>query len=573
MAMLVARDYQVEAVNSIFHFLITYAMQKERMPAVAMPTGTGKAFCIADFLRQLFFRYGSQRVLIATHVKELVEQNYEEFMGLWPQAPAGIYSAGLGQKDMYSRITFCGVASIVNVIEQFGKIDLMLIDECHLLSQDDESMYMRIINHLKSINPDFRVVGFTATPWRAGQGMITDDGIFTDLCFNITDMASFNRLIREGYLIPLISKPTQTLLDVDGVGMRMGDFNTKQLDLAVNKDAVTWAAIQETMLYADSRNSWLVFATSLEHCEKIRIMLEYVGISCRVVHSKMKKKVRDTNIRDWKAGAFTAIINMGVLTTGINHPGLDLIVMLRPTASTVLWVQMLGRGTRPLFMPGYDISTLEGRLASIAASPKRNCLCLDFAGNIKRLGPINDPVLPRKKGEKTGEVPIKECPECTAYNHLSARYCGGYPKDSPIENVEGCGHEFVFQTKLRQSASSEEIIKDDHPVTAVYPVQHVTYAEHRKAGRPACIKISYYCGLSRFTEYQHFEMGGGVRNRAMAFWKERTTLPFPLSTAHALTLVDKLTVPTHVRVWINKVNPEIIAVAFNGSFDPQIIAV
>ncbi len=567
--MLVARDYQVAAVDSIFNFLITYAMQKDRMPVVAMPTGTGKAFCIADFLKKLYAGYQNQRVLVMTHVKELVEQNYLEFMGLWPTAPAGIYSAGLSQKDMYAKITFCGVASIVNVIEQFGKIDLMLIDECHLLSQDDESMYMRIINHLKIVNPNLRVIGFTATPWRAGQGKITEDGIFTDLCFDITGMASFNWLIREGYLIPLISKPTQTILDTDGVGMRMGDFNNKQLDLAVNKDAVTWSAIQETMLYAEHRNSWLVFGTSLDHCEKIRMMLDYCGVSCRVVHSKMKKKERDANIRDWKAGVFTAIINMGVLTTGINHPGLDMIVMLRPTASTVLWVQMLGRGTRPLFMPGYDLTTTAGRLASIAASVKRNCLCLDFAGNIKRLGPINDPVLPRKKGEKTGEVPIKECPECTMYNHLSARFCGGSSEPS----AEGCGHEFVFQTKLRQTASSDEIIKEDHPVTAEYAVQHVTYVEHRKTGKPPCIKVSYYCGLTRFTEYVHFEMAGAPANRAREFWRARTEVPLPTSTAHALMLVQGLTVPTHVRVWINKPNPEIIAVAFNGSFDPQIIAV
>lgn len=565
--MLTARDYQVEAVNSIFNFFATIP-DVNRHPVVAMPTGTGKAFCIADFLKQAYAMYANQRVLIATHVKELIDQNYDEFMGLWPTAPAGIYSAGLGQKDLHAKITFCGIASIVKVIEQFGKIDLMLIDECHLLSQDDESMYMVVINFLKALNPNFRVIGFTATPWRAGQGRITEDGIFTDLCFDITDMRSFNRLIKEGYLIPLISKPTTTLLDVTGVHMRLGDFNKKELGIACNKDEVTWAAIQETMLHAHGRKSWLVFATSLDHCDKIRQMLEYVGVSCRVVHSKMKKTERDTNIREWKAGVFTAIINMGILTTGVNHPALDLIVMLRPTASTVLWVQALGRGTRPVFAPGFDITTLLGRLAAIAASDKHNTLVLDFAGNIKRLGPINDPVIPRKKGEKTGEVPIKECPACTMYNHLSARYCGGSPEPS----AEGCGEEFIFQTKLRQTASSEQVIKiDEPPEVNAYAVDHVTYIEHHKAGKPPSIKVSYFCGLTKFTEYVHFELDGFARRKANTFWRERTQIPFPATTAEAMTIISRLAVPTHIRVWVNKAFPEVIAVTFTGSWETPII--
>jgi DNA repair protein RadD len=232
-----------------------------------------------------------------------------------------------------------------------------------------------------------------------------------------------------------------------------------------------------------------------------------------------------------------------------------------------LWVQMLGRGTRPFFALGFDLSTIVGRLAAIAASVKHNCLCLDFAGNIKRLGPINDPVIPRKKGEKTGEVPIKECPHCKNYNHLSARYCGG----EPYVTVEGCGEEFLFQTKLRQSASTEEVMKDDTPVVNVYPVDHVTYTEHHKAGKPPSVKVSYFCGLTKFTEYVHFELEGFALRKARPWWRERTQAPFPETTAQALMVVPTLSVPTHIKVWTNKAFPEILGVTFTGSFEQPII--
>src|SRR5439155_5126133 len=144
---------------------------------------------------------------------------------------------------------------------------------------------------------------------------------------------------------------------------------------------------------------------------------------------------------------------------------------LRPTMSSKLWVQMLGRGTRPLFIKeGYDLTTIQGRLASIAASPKQNVLVMDFAGNIKRCGPINDPIVPKKKGASKGEAPIKICDSCGMYNHISARFCGG----EPYSTVMGCGAEFVFQVKLTKQASTQEVIRTEAPVIETYRVEQIT---------------------------------------------------------------------------------------------------
>ena len=175
-----------------------------------MPTGTGKSLVIAGFLESIYRQYPMQKVLVLTHVKELIEQNCEKLLALWPTAPAGVFSAGLKRKDIHDRIIFAGIASIAKHAEKFGCVHLVIIDEAHLVSPSEETMYHKFLAALRVVNPHIKVIGLTATPWRLGQGKITEDGIFTDVCFDITSISAFNRLIQEGYLSPLIPRRTTT---------------------------------------------------------------------------------------------------------------------------------------------------------------------------------------------------------------------------------------------------------------------------------------------------------------------------------------------------------------------------
>ncbi|CAB4194469.1 DEXDc domain containing protein [uncultured Caudovirales phage] len=520
---------------------------------------TGKSVVIAMFLQRIFAAYPFQKVLVLTHVKELIEQNYAKLKAFWPAAPAGINSSGLKKRDIKHQIIFGGIASVVKHATEFGCVHLLLIDEAHLVSPAEETMYQLFIAILKKTNPQLKVVGFTATPWRLGQGKITEDGIFTDICFDLTTLSAFNKLIRDGYLCPLVPKQTHLQLDVSNVHKLGGEYKANELQLAVNKDKVTYEALTETLKHAVGRYSWLVFAAGVDHAISITSMLQHLGVDARCVHSKMSDKERDRNIADWKNGVFTAIVNNGILTTGIDHPALDLIIMLRPTASTVLWIQMLGRGTRPFYWEGYDLSTAEGRIAAMMASHKHNCLVLDFAGNTARLGPINDPVIPRKKGEGTGEAPIRICDACGMYNHASARFCGGHPYPSS----EGCGHAFEFETKIKQSASTTELIKSDIPVKEEFQVSSVNFSVHAKAGKPPSLKVTYFCGLRRFTEYVHFELPGWGQRKAREWWTLRDKDGIlPDTTEQANMLAPKLPQPQRILVWTNKPFPEILNVSF-----------
>lgn len=544
------RDYQAFAIDSIFQY---FASGNAGNPLVAAPTGTGKSVIIAGFLDKVFKWFPNQKILVLTHVKELIQQNYEKLIAVWPQAPAGVYSSGLRKRDTMQQIIFGGIASVARKHAAFGRVDLILIDEAHLVNPEEEGMYRGFIAKLKEVNPLIKVVGFTATPWRLGHGKITDDGIFTDICCDMTGIEAFNWLIAQGYLLPLVPKQTELMLDVDGVHKRGGEFIQGELQTAVDKHEITEKAVLEAIELGQNRNAWLVFAAGVEHAIHIAEIMNAHGIPTAAVHSKLADTERDQILADFKAGKLRCVTNNNVLTTGFDHPGIDLILMLRPTASSVLWVQMLGRGTRPLFADGYDMSSTEGRLASIQASGKHNCLVLDFAGNTRRLGQINDPVVPRKKGEKGGEAPVRLCEECNTYNHASARHCAY------------CGHEFHIQTKLKQAASTQALIKVDAPIVEVFKVDHITYTRHEKVGKPPMMKATYYCGLRMFSEFVCVEHEGFAQSKARRWWRERSDLTFPSETAEALELADQLRSATHLRIWINKQFPEILATCFDGT--------
>lgn len=543
--MIQARDYQVEAVQSIFRYFEKHGAEAGN-PVIAMPTGTGKSIVIADFLKKVISKWPNQRIMCVTHVKELIKQNYEKLIMLWPFAPAGIYSAGLNRRDIHDSIIFGGIASVAKRAAEFGRIDLLMIDEAHLLSPNDDTLYQKFIRELKARNPFLKVIGLTATPYRLGHGHIADGELFHHVCFDITGIESFTRLIAEGYLSPLVPKNTKTLLDTEGVHVRGGEFIASELQIAVDKDEVTYAALREALELGHDRRHILVFASGVEHSCNIRNMLESMGEIAEVVHSKLASGERDRALESFQNGKARWLVGNNIFTTGFDSPWVDCIVCLRPTASSVLWVQMLGRGTRP-----YD--GLQMPWGAYDPIPKMNCLALDFANNTRRLGPINDPVVPRKKGEGGGTAPVKECLVCNTWNHISARECFI------------CGSKFDIAVKIQQEAGTLDLIVGELPQIEVFEVETITYRTYSKIGKPNSIKATYYCGLSSFSEWLCFEHQGYPAKLARDWWRFRTDLGVPVDCDDALSILPTIAAPTHLRVWINQKHPKIMAQCFDGT--------
>jgi DNA repair protein RadD len=542
------RDYQIAAVESIFNYYRT----NNGNPIVAMPTGTGKSLVIGGFVWQSFMRFGpaQNRLLMLTHVKELIEQNARQLQRVWPQAPLGIYSAGLNQKDTMQPIIYGGVRSVVNNLPAFGYRDAMLVDEGHLISPKGGTTYQKIIDYFTNINPNFRVIMFTATPYRVGQGMLTDgkNAIATDICFDITDTNSFNRLIAEGYLAPLISFPKEIGVDFSNFNVVNGDFNQRQVEDAFDITAITERALAEVLRYGHNRRCWLIFASGKDHAEHIAGMLMSYGIVAAAIHDGLSSAERTARLRAFKAGQIRCLVNYNILTTGFDFAPIDLIVMLRATMSPGLWVQMLGRGTRP-YNPNNPGDVDPRRFPDF----KQNCLVLDFGRNGKRLGPINDVKIPGQSSGKKGRLPVRDCLKCGCENHISARVC------------VNCGEPFTFEVKIDDEVTQDELLRGDTPVVEWFDIERVFYMKYttRTKGEDV-LKASYYCTNGKnYTElvfFGHPRMAGKARSW---FRQRHSADPIPNTVDEALRYNHEFRQPSRIKVWTNKNYPEILSVEFN----------
>lgn len=545
------RDYQEWAVRRLFQFFEEHPTGN---PVVAMPTGTGKSVVIGGFIKEVMTRFPRQKIVKLTHVKELIQQNMDKLLTLWPTAPAGVYSAGLGRKEIDRQIIYAGIASAVKVAERFGHVDLVLIDEAHLVSPKQNTMYAAFLEKLQTVNPNLRVIGFTATNYRMGQGMLTEPGgLFTHTPVDMTGIEPFNWFIAQGYLVPLVPYRTETQLNVEGVRTSGGEYKQGELQAAVDRDEITRVALEEAADSAQDRKCWMVFATGIDHTEHVTDRLNAMGIPATCVHSKTPAKVRDQRLQDLKRGKYRAMVNNGVLTTGFDHPGIDAEIILRPTRSPGLWVQILGRGTRPVYEPGHDLTTPEGRNRAIQESDKQDCLVLDFAGNTARLGPINDPVLPKPPGQKkkgNAVAPVRLCDECNCYNHASARTC------------VHCGAEFPRSVGIHVVPGTDDLIAQVTPKIETFRVDHVAYSVHNKPGRPPSLRVNYFCGLRRFTEWVCFEHKGLPLHKSHEWWRNRAEGEVPQTVKEALERLDEVKAPTSINVWLNKKYPEVMSYDF-----------
>jgi DNA repair protein RadD len=346
-------------------------------------------------------------------------------------------------------------------------------------------------------------------------------------------MESFNDLVKRGYLSKLVTKATKLEMATSDLHIRGGDFIDKEMSLAFDRPGVTDKALDEVVKYGEDYKKWLIFAIDIEHAEHIAENLLQRGIPTGVIHSKME--MNRARILDlYRSDKLKCIVNVNVLTTGFDHPGIDLIALLRPTCSPVIHVQTVGRGLR----------VVDG---------KDHCLVLDFAGNTARLGPINDIHIKEKRKKGDGGEPItKTCPECDTICHPTLKIC------------EVCGHKFKFKVGISVSSSGMDIVKEGGQKW--FEVTHVSYALHEKQNAPTSVLVRYHCGLRMFKEWICIEHKGyaGHKARGWVKWRYPDAPELALTTAEELLSVsDNLNQPTEIKVDDSKRYPVIIDYKFN----------
>jgi DNA repair protein RadD len=505
------RPYQRAAIDGIF----SYFDKSYGNPLVIMPTGTGKSVVIGGFIREAFEAFPDTRIVMLTHVKELLAQNFAALIRMWPEAPAGLYSAGLNKRDIGAEILIAGIQSIHKKAYHVQRCDIVIIDECHLIGKSAGGMYNTFLKELRDINPYLKVIGFTATPYRTDSGKLHegDGALFTDIAVDIPILDMFE----QGYLSPVTTQPTTTVLDVTGVGTVAGEFNAGQLERAMMGGDNSAQAVQEIVTLGADRRSWLVFCAGVDHAIQVRDAIRAHGVSCETVTGDTPAGERDRMLRDFKSGKLRALTNANVLTTGFDAPRVDLLAFMRPTKSVCLYVQMTGRGTR-------------------LADGKEDCLVLDFAGNIARHGPIDLIDVKSKEKGDGGEAPTKDCPECGKENYAGVRLC-----------VE-CGYEFPPSEKEIAEKASEAAIISTQNVPFWADVDDVTYRRHKKEGKPDSLMVDYLCGLQRYREWVCIEHTGAPRQNAANWWMAHSAEPLPNTVTDALAMETRLRRPTSIRI-------------------------
>jgi DNA repair protein RadD len=546
------RDYQDYAIGQPFKY---FENGNVGNPLLLMPTGTGKSHVVAGIVERALTAYPQTRIVMMTETKELVSQNYQKLKENWPEAPVGIYCDGLDRKQLHYPVTFGTIQSLISVVDALGFIDFVIVDEAHGISEDEDTQYRQFMQRLarpreQGGNPHVKVIGLTATGFRMKQGMLTqgDNPLFTDIIVDMTDLDSYNWFFEQGYLVPPIPRPTGVKYDLKNVKIKGGEYDQKSMQEEVDTQKKNEAVVLELLNHGQNRHCGIVFASGVDHCQHLVEIFEYYGESATWVASRgMSTKQRDRNIQAYKEGEFKWMINNGILTTGFDHPPIDIMGIPRLLLSPGLWGQMLGRGTRPLFAPGFNLATVEGRLASIAASTKQNCMVLDFGNNTTRLGQINAPRIPKPAERKReGDAPVRICGQCGCYCHASARICWS------------CGYEFPRYLKFDERSSTTELVANSRsaPVCAPryeeVPVDRVTYQQWKKPGKTDSIKVTFHCGRKTYSEWICIEHEGVAGRIARDWWRKFSgEREVPETVAAALLQTDKLRTPKAIEVATN----------------------
>jgi DNA repair protein RadD len=467
--------FQRDAVDFTLNGLV-----KRQNPLISLPTGMGKSLVCAGLIKEALQHWPTINILVLAHRKELLTQNAEKLMHIAPEIPFGIYSAGL-RSSKVRKVTIAGIQSIYNKAHKLPPIQLVIVDEAHLIPMSGEGRYQTLFKALRKEVPNMLCVGLTATPYRTGGGMLYGpDRLFSDISYEATIQWG----IENGYLSPITTKfPKDEQPDLTGVRISAGEYHAGQVEERMVK--VTVKAVERAMYLGRDRKKWLVFASGVEHAKLVASLIP----GAEIISGDTPAMFRDKLLADFKTGKIKCLVNCDVLTTGFDEPSIDLVVLLRATYSPGLYVQMVGRGTRK-------------------APEKRDCLVLDFGRNVDRFGPIDSvTVVERRHSNKATALapPFKLCPDCMTVTNPRTKICE-------------CGYQYPSTPAIGAIASSMPIL--NAPVE--FEVREIKYSYWQKdVSKTPTMRVDYINGYTSYSEWVCLEHDGFARQKAVRWWRER----------------------------------------------------
>lgn len=530
--MLQLRPYQHLAVDSV------YPLDAKSRKLVVIPTGGGKSLISAKLSDNETALGG--RVLVLTHVQELVSQTAKELARLDPDLDVGIFCAALKRKETDNAVTVASVQSVYKCLEYWFDVDLIIIDEAHRITPVGGKLYRAVLRQF----PHVPIIGLTATPFRDGTGYLHEGEykLFDEISFEI----SYDELINLGYLVPFAQKGSDLAYDPANVRKNRGEYNQKDLDKLVDVPK-TRRIIEQFVKRSQGRHYPLVFAINVRHAKIIRqIFAEDHNLHCAIVYGDMSRDEleRSTEISDFENGLADVLVNVGILTTGYDFRPIDCIGLFCPIASPVKYIQCCGRGTR--------ISP---------ETSKRDCLLLDYGGNVTRHGNFWEPEI-KTKGKDKG--PVKYCGDCGEKTSISTRRCACCNTKFPemFKRCPDCDEEFDISAQTCDVCGYEWPIKEDkldESGTQILPnrltwltVEGANYRPHRKGGSTHTCFVSEYKTVEggMVPEYVFPEFRAARRNFEL-WWRFHTPdsrRPAPKTAGEAYGRRAELAIPRKICV-------------------------
>ena len=354
---LILRPYQQEALDAV----VLNANNGISKQLVVLPTGAGKTVI---FSQLPIIKPDTLPMLVLAHRSELLEQAKSKILASNPTLTVEIEQADrkAGKVDVV-------VASVATLgrnntprIEEYPKdyFKSIVIDEAHHAAAPS---YRRIIDFF---SPDF-LLGVTATPQRSDSTRLID--VFDEIVYYRT----IQDLIKDGWLAPLVGYRVKTSTDISEVEIQNGEYSQSQLEEKIDNPERNAHVVAAYRNLAMDKKA-LVFASGVRHAENLAISFRQASVETAVIVGSTPREEREKILAQFAKGQISVIVNVGVLTEGFDEPSLEAIILAKPTRSTLLYTQIVGRGTR-LF---------EG---------KENCIIIDIADTTKGKKPIGLPTL------------------------------------------------------------------------------------------------------------------------------------------------------------------------------------
>lgn len=401
-----------------------------------------------------------KRILILAHRDLLIRQASRKLSEYGLRH--GIIMAGI-TPDRFAPVQVASVQTLTRRLDTVPKIfqpDVIVIDETHL---SGAKSYHDVVNAWS----DARVLGVTGSPIRLdGKGLGRHvGGLFDSLVCRVTPRT----LIDDGFLVqPRVFAPAEQI-DVSNVKTSGGDYNMAELAAAANKPTITGSAVEHYRAICPGVPA-IAFCVSIKHAEDVAAQFNASGIRAVTMSGETPDHERERILAALAARRIQVVTFCGVLVEGVDCPAIGCVILLRPTKSLSSYLQVIGRGLRPIYAQGYDLSTREGRFAAMKAGPKGlNCIVLDHAGSTFHHGLADaerewtlDGREKKARGPRASdEVPLIQCPKCGTVHDAGVEVCH-------------CGHVFG----RRERSGPEQV---DGKLAEITPEMAANLAKQRRA--------------------------------------------------------------------------------------------